>query len=244
MLHIALHFLVPLALASTVYRRRVWQAFGLLMVGMVIDLDHLLATPIYDAGRCSIGFHPLHTLVPMLAYIALMIYPRTRLIGMGLCIHILLDSIDCQFTNGVWFQLPRTVNMQADIRHAAFTDVPAITEIYNHYVVETPITFDLVPKTLADREIWFADFAQAGRNQLLVARLDNRVAGYVCSHKFREKQAYETSIETTIYLHPDFTGHGLGGQLYEALFASIRNEDVHRAFAGDHVAQSRVGCPT
>ncbi len=96
---------MPLILASTVYRANLWRSYGWLMAGLLIDLDHLMATPIYDVGRCSIGFHPLHTMVPMLVYMALMAHPRTRLLGIGLCIHILLDSIDCQVTSGIWFQV-------------------------------------------------------------------------------------------------------------------------------------------
>ena len=74
-----------------------------MMATMLIDLDHLLAVPIYDAARCSIGFHPLHTLIPIIGYLLLCVFPKTRVIGIGLVIHILLDSIDCQITNGVWF---------------------------------------------------------------------------------------------------------------------------------------------
>ena len=93
---------MPLGVALSFYRRTWPAAFALLMLGMVIDLDHLLADPIYDAGRCSIGFHPLHTLVPMGLYLALVAHERTRLIGLGLLIHILLDLIDCQVTGRVW----------------------------------------------------------------------------------------------------------------------------------------------
>ncbi len=73
---------------------------------MVVDIDHLLATPIYDPKRCSIGFHPLHTIFPIIVYTALCFVPRPlalRLVGLGLMIHMGLDSIDCQLTNGVWF---------------------------------------------------------------------------------------------------------------------------------------------
>jgi len=70
---------------------------------MFVDLDHLLATPIYDPSRCSIGFHPLHTVVPIVVYGLLCFIPKTRYIGIGLVTHMLLDSIDCQITNGVWF---------------------------------------------------------------------------------------------------------------------------------------------
>ncbi len=66
-----------------------------MLCGMLIDVDHLLANPIYDPGRCSIGFHPLHTWLPMIIYVALAAYPKTRLIGLGLSIHIALDALDC-----------------------------------------------------------------------------------------------------------------------------------------------------
>ena len=72
---------------------------------MLVDLDHLLADPIYDPKRCSIGFHPLHTLYPIALYGLLCLVPKPlylRLIGIGLVIHMMLDSIDCQITNNVW----------------------------------------------------------------------------------------------------------------------------------------------
>lgn len=74
-----------------------------MMLTMLVDLDHLLATPIYDATRCSIGFHPLHTFIPIGIYLVASFIPKTRYIGIGLIIHIVLDSIDCQITSGIWF---------------------------------------------------------------------------------------------------------------------------------------------
>ncbi|XOV87772.1 MAG: DUF6122 family protein [Pseudomonadota bacterium] len=102
MLHIALHGLVPLAV-SLVFYRATWRlAFGLMMLGMLIDIDHLLADPVYDPNRCSIGFHPLHEIFPMGVYVALFAHEKTRLFGLGLCIHIALDLVDCRVTNGIW----------------------------------------------------------------------------------------------------------------------------------------------
>lgn len=66
-----------------------------MMATMIVDLDHLLADPIYDANRCSIGFHPLHTTFPIIVYVLLCSAPRTRLVGIGLLIHMLLDASDC-----------------------------------------------------------------------------------------------------------------------------------------------------
>ncbi len=65
------------------------------MLGMIVDVDHLLADPIYDPLRCSMGFHPLHTWPFVFLYILLSLVPRTRLLGIGLVIHMLLDSGDC-----------------------------------------------------------------------------------------------------------------------------------------------------
>jgi hypothetical protein len=74
-----------------------------MMLTMLVDIDHLLATPIYDIGRCSIGFHPLHGAIPIAIYSVLCLIPKTRVVGIGLVIHMVLDSIDCQLTNGIWF---------------------------------------------------------------------------------------------------------------------------------------------
>ena len=95
MLHILLHVLVPLAVALAVGRDGWKPRFAWMMAGMVIDLDHLLADPVYDPTRCSLGFHPLHTAVPIVIYLALALWPRTRWFGAGLCVHIALDALDC-----------------------------------------------------------------------------------------------------------------------------------------------------
>lgn len=66
---------------------------------MMIDLDHLMANPIYDPNRCSIGFHPLHGLLPIGFYIGLYAIARLRILGVGLLIHIGLDALDCLINN-------------------------------------------------------------------------------------------------------------------------------------------------
>ena len=96
MLHILLHFLVPIAVAGIAYTKKWLKAFGLMLSGLLIDLDHLLADPIYDPNRCSIGFHPLHTWYVMPLYVAMLFHPKTRIVGIGLCIHIVLDFQDCR----------------------------------------------------------------------------------------------------------------------------------------------------
>lgn len=101
--HLFLHGAVPLALAFGIWRDKVWRAFFILMAGMVIDLDHLLADPIFDPNRCSVGFHPLHTSPAVAAYAAMIAFKPTRIFGVGLMVHIVLDGIDC-----VWMTLSAT----------------------------------------------------------------------------------------------------------------------------------------
>lgn len=62
---------------------------------MLIDLDHLLATPIFDPNRCSINFHPLHSYIAIGLYFILLLPKKTRLLGLGLIIHIIADKVDC-----------------------------------------------------------------------------------------------------------------------------------------------------
>jgi phosphinothricin acetyltransferase len=118
------------------------------------------------------------------------------------------------------------------IRRAEQRDLPELLAIYNHYVVNTPITFDLEPRTLAQRQAWFDDFGAAGKHQCFVALNGDKPIGWACSAKFKEKAAYATSIETSVYLGPSETGRGIGRRLYAALFEQLSGEDVHRAFGG------------
>ena len=118
------------------------------------------------------------------------------------------------------------------IRRATPRDLTALTEIYNHYVATTAITFDMEPYTPETRRPWFEAFQPDGRHQLFVAEEDGRVVGYAGTRSFRDKRAYERSVEASIYLAPDATGRGLGAALYERLFTAIAASDAHRAIAG------------
>jgi Family of unknown function (DUF6122) len=95
--HLLLHFIIPGAVAKWRYTDR-WRSAWIIMVStMIVDLDHLLADPIYDPNRCGIGLHPLHTLPAIAVYLGLTGIARTRLVGLGLLIHMALDGIDCIF---------------------------------------------------------------------------------------------------------------------------------------------------
>jgi len=94
-LHLALHVVVPGLVAALFFRPRWGLAWIVMGATMLVDVDHLLATPFYDPARCSIGFHPLHTAPAIALYVVLAAFPKTRLVGLGLLIHMALDGFDC-----------------------------------------------------------------------------------------------------------------------------------------------------
>jgi hypothetical protein len=91
----ALHFLMPGLIAVLFFKPR-WQRVWLVMIlTMVVDIDHLLASPVYDPSRCSINFHPLHSYPAIFGYALLAAFPKTRIIGLGLLLHMGADLTDC-----------------------------------------------------------------------------------------------------------------------------------------------------
>lgn len=118
-----------------------------------------------------------------------------------------------------------------DVRPGERRDLERINEIYNHYVRETAITFDIDEITMAQRREWLTHFSSTGRHQLFVAT-DGVVLGYATSSPLFPRRAYETSVATSIFCAPEAVGRGVGSALYRALFAALEDEDVHRAYAG------------
>jgi len=118
------------------------------------------------------------------------------------------------------------------IRAGREDDLEELTRIYNHYVENTSITFDVKPFTIEQRRPWLDAHPAQGPHRLLVAEGDGQVLGYATSSPFRPKAAYATTVETTIYLAPGNAGRGLGGRLYTTLLETLRTENVHLAVAG------------
>ncbi|MES0488376.1 MAG: DUF6122 family protein [Leptospirales bacterium] len=93
-IHLMLHFLLPL-LVSLLYGKKFYKVWFVMILAMSIDIDHLLADPVFDPNRCSLGFHPLHSVVAMAFYALLPVWKKARIFAWGLWIHIGLDFIDC-----------------------------------------------------------------------------------------------------------------------------------------------------
>ncbi|MBT3279736.1 MAG: hypothetical protein HN909_04575 [Phycisphaerales bacterium] len=94
--HYGFHFVVPFLIAWWLWRDR-WRVAGAIMAATIlIDLDHLLADPIFDPSRCSLGFHPLHTIWAAGAYAALLAVPswKVRVAAVGCLWHLATDGID------------------------------------------------------------------------------------------------------------------------------------------------------
>jgi phosphinothricin acetyltransferase len=118
------------------------------------------------------------------------------------------------------------------IRRVAAADLSPLLDIYNHYVINTAVTFDIEARTLAQRQEWLDQFRDAGRYRCFVAILGGKAIGWACSTRLKEREAYATSVETSVYCAPGHTGRGLGRQLYATLFEALEGEDIHRAYGG------------
>jgi Family of unknown function (DUF6122) len=98
LVHYSLHFIFPFIIAYIFFGDN-WKWAGLVIFAAIaVDLDHLLANPIFDPRRCSIGFHPLHSFAAISIYIAGLFFKKTRLPAIGLLFHMCTDFTDCLWT--------------------------------------------------------------------------------------------------------------------------------------------------
>ena len=117
------------------------------------------------------------------------------------------------------------------IRPAVQGDLVAIGEIYDHYVRTSHATFDIEVVGIDHRREWLEGHS-GGRHRVFVAEGDGRVIGFARSGQYRPRPAYDTTVETSVYVDQAFLGRGVGSALYRVLFDALAHEDVHRALAG------------
>jgi hypothetical protein len=94
-IHYGIHFLVPIAIGFLLFKENRLRITILLLSAIVIDIDHLIANPIFDPNRCSINFHPLHSYWAIGLYFTAVFFKKTRIFGVALLIHMLADLADC-----------------------------------------------------------------------------------------------------------------------------------------------------
>lgn len=93
--HIVGHTLLPIAISYAGYGSSWKTASKIMITSNLVDTDHLLAKPIYNPDRCSIDFHPLHSLPMIGLYSAMLFNKETQKWGAGLLTHMAVDYVDC-----------------------------------------------------------------------------------------------------------------------------------------------------
>jgi len=122
--------------------------------------------------------------------------------------------------------------MKTIIEKASKSDLPEINSIYNHFVKNSNVTFDIQQWSEQKRINWFEQFeSPESIYNLLVVRSANGIIAFAYNSKFKEKPAYATSSEVTVYVKRGEEGNGLGGKLYQQLFQKLSNSGLHRLYA-------------
>lgn len=122
------------------------------------------------------------------------------------------------------------------LRPATMSDLPAINAIYNHYVLHSTSTYQTVPSTAEEREAWFDQ--HGGKHPVIVAEENGNVIGWGSLSKFHPRQAYENSVEDSIYLHPDWQGKGIGSLLLSDLIERAKALGHHTMLGGIDAEQA------
>lgn len=94
-IHYTLHFIFPFLIALIFFKSKWKTVYIIFLLSMVVDLDHLLANPIFEKSRCSINYHPLHSYIAIVFYSIGLFFKKTRILCLALLFHMLTDLIDC-----------------------------------------------------------------------------------------------------------------------------------------------------
>jgi phosphinothricin acetyltransferase len=121
--------------------------------------------------------------------------------------------------------------LEESVRLATLDDAEQISEIYNHYVLESTITFEEEPVSVAEMSQRITDIKQAAL-PWLVATHDHRVTGFAYAHKWRVRAAYRYSTEVTVYVRSGFGNTGTGSRLYTHLFTALKKVGTHAVIGG------------
>ena len=116
-------------------------------------------------------------------------------------------------------------------RPATVADAAAIVEIYNREVTETTATFDLVPRTLQQQQDWLTQRSGAFAAIVAVDAATRQVVGFAALSPYKERAAYRTTVENSVYVHRDFGGRGIGKVLMLQLVEVARASGFHSIIA-------------
>ena len=123
------------------------------------------------------------------------------------------------------------------LRDARAADLPAISAIYNYYVLHSTCTYQIEPETLADGEAWFSLHA-ADKYPVVVVEVDGQVVGWGSLSKFHARAGYDPSVEASVYIAQEFHRRGLGRMILENLIERARTAGFHTLIGGASADQS------
>jgi L-amino acid N-acyltransferase len=112
-----------------------------------------------------------------------------------------------------------------EVRLARPTDAEATRAIYNAEVTTTTVTFDLVPRSLEDQLAWIE--SHAGAHPAVVATDGGEVVGFGSLSQYRNRPAYSTTVEDSVYVRADRRGQGYGGAILSELVALATVHGFH-----------------
>jgi phosphinothricin acetyltransferase len=115
--------------------------------------------------------------------------------------------------------------MASEIRKAIYTDVPAITGIYNEAILTTTATFDTEPKTTAAQRKWFK--AHGPKNPILVAVEGGKIIGWASLSAYSDRCAYSGTAELSVYVKEKFRNRGIGRKLMQAVLEEGKKAGLH-----------------
>ena len=118
-----------------------------------------------------------------------------------------------------------------EISLAKMADLNGINDIYNYYISSTAYTFDINQRTLVEKKEWFYQFKNSETSICLVGYENKELVGFVCSTKFREKEAYNQSLETSVYISDKFKGRGFGKKLMLELITRLKSTNIKNLYA-------------
>lgn len=129
--------------------------------------------------------------------------------------------------------------MDINIRPGTESDIPVLTDIFNYHIENGHSTFNEKPVTAEGMLDQFQHYGIAGPYRILVAEIDGKVVGRASSFRYRQSQIFDKTVEIRIYLVPEAIGKGVASQLYQSLFDTLSQENIHLAVVGIALPNNR-----
>ena len=112
------------------------------------------------------------------------------------------------------------MSAKASLRPAVESDLVAINDIYNHYVLHSTCTYQEEPELMVERRRWFSHHGE--KHPVILAAADKQVVGWGSLSAYHTRSAYRHTVENSVYVHHQFQRHGVGSLLLQELIVRAR----------------------